>query len=210
MMSDDLVEPVDTALRDQGEGLADQAARAVLAYRDGDRGPLAALVQVMTPLLWHTVRAQGADSELAQDIVQNVWLTLVRDIESIRDPRATLQWMLVTSKRAAWRAVRRTRDEQIRQDSDEHATDWLTTPADDLPDAVAVRDERDRVLWAHVGELPDRCRRLLGLVALVDRPDYTVVSRALGMPVGSIGPTRGRCLAKLRVALAADPAWSLS
>jgi RNA polymerase sigma factor (sigma-70 family) len=210
MMSDDLVEPVDTALRDQGEGLADQAARAVLAYRDGDRGPLAALVQVMTPLLWHTVRAQGADSELAQDIVQNVWLTLVRDIESIRDPRATLQWMLVTAKRAAWRAVRRTREEQVRQDSDEHATDWLTTPADDLPDAVAVRDERDRVLWAHVGELSDRCRRLLGLVALVDRPDYAVVSRALGMPVGSIGPTRGRCLAKLRVALAADPAWSLS
>ncbi|MDM7854349.1 RNA polymerase sigma factor [Cellulomonas alba] len=209
-MSDDLVEPVDTALRDQGEGLADQAARAVLAYRDGDRGPLAALVQVMTPLLWHTVRAQGADSELAQDIVQNVWLTLVRDIESIRDPRATLQWMLVTAKRAAWRAVRRSRDEQVRQDSDEHATDWLTTPADDLPDAVAVRDERDRVLWGHVGELSDRCRRLLGLVAMVDRPDYAVVSRALGMPVGSIGPTRGRCLAKLRVALAADPAWSLS
>ena len=72
MMSDDLVEPVDTALRDQGEGLADQAARAVVAYRDGDRAPLAALVQVMTPLLWHTVRAQGADPEQAQDIVQNV------------------------------------------------------------------------------------------------------------------------------------------
>jgi RNA polymerase sigma factor (sigma-70 family) len=210
MMSDDLVEPVDTALRDQGEGLADQAARAVVAYRDGDSRPLAALVQVMTPLLWHTVRAQGADSELAQDIVQNVWLTLVRDIESIRDPRATLQWMLVTAKRAAWRAVRRTRDELVRQDSDEHATDWLTSPADDLPDAVAVRDERDRVLWSHVAELPDRCRRLLGLVALVERPDYAVVSRALGMPVGSIGPTRGRCLAKLRVALSSDPAWSLS
>ena len=63
MMSDDLVEPVDTELRSQGEGLADQAARAVVAYRDGDRAPLAALVQVMTPLLWHTVRAQGADTE---------------------------------------------------------------------------------------------------------------------------------------------------
>jgi hypothetical protein len=61
-----------------------------------------------------------------------------------------------------------------------------------------------------VSTLPDRCRRLLGLVALVDRPDYTVVSRALGMPVGSIGPTRGRCLAKLRLALSSDPAWSVS
>lgn len=210
MMSDDLVEPVDTELRSQGEGLADQAARAVLAYREGDREPLAALVHVMTPLLWHTVRAQGADAELAHDIVQNTWLTLVRDIESIRDPRATLQWMLVTAKRAAWRSVRRSRAEIIRHEQDEHVTDWLAAPAEDLPDTVAVRSERDRVLWAHVAELPDRCRRLLGLVALVDRPDYAVVSRALSMPVGSIGPTRGRCLAKLRVALASDPTWSMS
>ncbi|WP_231496017.1 RNA polymerase sigma factor [Cellulomonas sp. HZM] len=209
-MSDDLVEPVDTALRDQGESLVDQAAHAVEAYRAGEREPLAALVHVMTPLLWHTVRAQGVDQEHAQDIVQNVWLTLVRDIDQIRDPRATLQWMLVTAKRAAWRAVRRTRDEALRQDADEHATDWLTTPVDELPDSLAVRSERDKVLWEHVRALPDRCRRLLGLVALVERPDYAVVSQALGMPVGSIGPTRGRCLAKLRTSLAADPTWSLS
>jgi RNA polymerase sigma factor (sigma-70 family) len=210
MMSDDLVEPVDTALRGQGEGLADLAARAVLAYRDGNSEPLAALVQVMTPLLWHTVRAQGADVESAQDIVQNVWLSLVREIDSIRDPRATLQWTLVTAKRAAWRAVRRTRDEAARTDGDELATQWLAVPFDELPDAQAVRGERDRVLWEHVRALPDRCRKLLGLVALVDRPDYGVVSEALGMPVGSIGPTRGRCLAKLRVSLAADPTWSVS
>ncbi len=57
--------------------------------------------------------------------------------------------------------------------------------------------------------LPERCRQLLSLVAMVDRPDYAVVSRMLGMPVGSIGPTRGRCLAKLRLALAADPTWSI-
>ena len=210
MMSDDLVEPVDTALRGQGEGLADQAARAVLAYRAGDPAPLAALVQVMTPLLWHTVRAQGAGTEQAQDIVQNVWLALVREIDTIRDPRATLQWTLVTAKRAAWRAVRRSREEAARTDSDEAATEWLTAPADELPDARAVRDERDRVLWDNVRSLPERCRRLLGLVAMVDRPDYAVVSQALGMPVGSIGPTRGRCLAKLRAALAADPSWSVS
>ena len=46
--------------------------------------------------------------------------------------------------------------------------------------------------------------------AMVDRPDYSVVSRTLGMPVGSIGPTRGRCLAKLRLALTSDPTWSMS
>ena len=209
MMSDEVAGPVEAGLRDQDDGLALRAARAVLAYREGDRAPLAELVQAMTPLLWHTVRSQGADPEQAQDVVQNVWLTLVRDIETIRDPRATLQWMLVTARRAAWRAVRRTREDLVRQEQDESVTDWLAAPADELPDVVAVRDERDRALWHHVRQLSERCRQLLGLVATVDRPDYAVVSRALGMPVGSIGPTRGRCLAKLRHALASDPTWSL-
>jgi len=208
MMSDEVAGPLETGVRD--DGLATQAEQAVLAYRLGERAPLAALVQTMTPLLWHTVRAQGADPEQAQDIVQNVWLTLVRDIDTIRDARATLQWMLVTARRAAWRTVRRAREEQVRQDSDEGATEWLAVPGDQVPEAVVTRDERDRALWRHVQRLPERCRHILGLIALVDRPDYAVVSRALGMPVGSIGPTRGRCLAKLRLALSSDPTWSLA
>jgi len=56
--------------------------------------------------------------------------------------------------------------------------------------------------------LPQRCRELLRIVAMVDRPDYTLVSDALEMPRGSIGPTRGRCLEKLREMLLADPVWS--
>lgn len=140
--------------------------------------------------------------------MQNVWLTLVRDIETIRDPNATLQWLLVTARRAAWRAVRRTRDDMVRTEQDDQVTEWLAAPGDDGPDAVVTRDERDQALWRHVRELPERCRQLLALVAMVDRPDYAVVSRTLGMPVGSIGPTRGRCLAKLRLALTSDPTWS--
>jgi RNA polymerase sigma factor (sigma-70 family) len=206
-MSDDLTWPVDTALR-EGTGLAARAAEAVLAYRAGDSDQLAGLVRLLTPLLWHTVRAQGAAPHLAEDVVQGVWLTLVRNLDSIRDPQATLQWLLVTARRAAWRAVQQARVDQAHQVADEAATQWLTGPPDELPGAVLERDERDAALWRHVQNLPERCRRLLGLVALVDRPDYAVVSRSLGMPVGSIGPTRGRCLAKLRMALAADPVWS--
>lgn len=205
-MSDEVTEPFQAGLGDAS--LAQQAAQAVVAYREGDREPLAGLVQTATPLLWRTVRSQGAGHEQAQDIVQNVWLALVRDIETIRDPHATLQWLLVTARRAAWRAVRRTREDQARTEPDEQVTDWLAAPHAEAPDAQVVRDERDRALWRHVTSLPERCRQLLSLVAMVDRPDYTVVSRALSMPVGSIGPTRGRCLAKLRLALAADPAWS--
>jgi RNA polymerase sigma factor (sigma-70 family) len=206
MMSDEVADPLSADVRDVG--LATQAERAVLAYRLGDRAPMAAFVQAMTPLLWHTVRAQGVGTTQAEDIVQNVWLTLVRDVETIRDARATLQWMLVTARRAAWRAVRRVNDARAHEDGDEDATLWLTAPEDEAPEVVVARGERDEALWRHVQTLPERCRRLIELVALVDRPDYAEVSRALGMPVGSIGPTRGRCLAKLRLSLSNDPTWS--
>ncbi|MEK8103882.1 sigma-70 family RNA polymerase sigma factor [Micromonospora sp. M12] len=76
------------------------------------------------------------------------------------------------------------------------------------PADLLLSEERDRALWQHVARLPERCRALLRIVAHVDRPDYTVVAEALGMPRGSIGPTRGRCLAKLREMLAADSTWS--
>jgi DNA-directed RNA polymerase specialized sigma24 family protein len=62
-------------------------------------------------------------------------------------------------------------------------------------------DTRDR-LWGLVDGMSERCRRLLRVVAFENRPDYATLATDLDMPVGSIGPTRGRCLAKLRVALA--------
>ena len=76
-----------------------------------------------------------------------------------------------------------------------------------MPDPASglIEDERDRVLWRAFHQLGDRCRELLRVVAMVERPDYAVVGEALGMPHGSIGPTRGRCLAKLRALLLRRP-----
>jgi hypothetical protein len=84
--------------------------------------------------------------------------------------------------------------------------------ADEAPELGTdlITDERDRVLWSTFQQLSHRCRELLRIVSMVDRPDYAVVGDALGMPHGSIGPTRGRCLAKLRTLLLADPLWEMS
>ena len=79
----------------------------------------------------------------------------------------------------------------------------------ELPEQLAVRNDGDGRLWQHIAKLPDRCQALLRVIAFADRPDYAAVAKALAMPVGSIGPTRGRCLAKLRVQLQADPAWEM-
>ncbi|GAA1715426.1 sigma-70 family RNA polymerase sigma factor [Isoptericola hypogeus] len=186
------------------ESLGDRAARALVEYREGRPDALAELVREATPLLWHTVRAQGVDRESADDVVQSTWAALVRHVDTITEPKAVLKWLLVTAKRAAWQAVRKDRDDARRRT--ELPDDLDDGPAT-LPDAApgpedaVLDDERDRLLWAAMRKVPERCQRLLRLISLADRPDYRSISAALGMPVGSIGATRGRCLAKLRAVL---------
>ncbi len=179
-----------------------RAAIAFSGFRNGDVGQMSTLVDLLTPLLWHTARAQGAERELAEDAVQTSWLKLVEAADSIKEPQAVLQWMIITTKRECWRLMRQGQ----RVQGEDHLPTGL--PSQDLdPASAALLSERERTLWDHVRELSQRCRELLRVIAFADRPDYATVAQALGMPVGSIGPTRGRCLTKLRAALAADPRW---
>lgn len=180
------------------------AGAAFAAYRAGDPSRLNELVSVTTPILWHTVRSYRLDSATTEDVLQSAWLALVRRAEHIQDPQAVLQWLIVTARREAWRvatAARRT--EPSAWDGEE-----FTAPVAEQPETIVVRSAEDRVLWQHVEALSVRCQQLLRVIAFSDRPDYEAISHALGIPLGSIGPTRGRCLAKLRAALAADATWS--
>lgn len=180
--------------------LVTRAGQAFAAYRDDPGTPIDELVRLVTPILWHCARAQGLDEASASDVVQTAWMRLVERASTIGDPQAVLGWLLSTTRREAWRVAtgRRRMGGQIDEET--------PAPTPD-PAAQAGLDEQDRVLWAHVGALSERCRALLRVIAHADRPDYARLSETLGIPVGSIGPTRGRCLAKLRAALAADPRW---
>lgn len=180
--------------------LSTRAANAFRDYRTGDVGAMDELVDLLTPVLWHTARSQGASDGLAQDVVQTAWLRLVESSERIKDPQAVMGWLLVTVRREAWRLQK----VQGREDNDvdEDLPDQLPGPS-----ALTLRREGHRVLWTHFEQLSPKCQALLRVIAFADRPDYAAVSESLGMPMGSIGPTRGRCLAKLRTALANDPTW---
>lgn len=194
--------------------LTDRAAACFQRHLDGDRRGFDDLVAEVSPLLWHVVRGQGVDRATAEDVVQRAWLALVRRADAIEEPRAVVSWLVTTARRDAWRARRR--DRPVRGD-DLGATvaqqaptevDWVGSGSlDPEPDRLAELDDQARRLWSHVSGLSDRCQALLRVIAFADRPDYAAVSEALGMPVGSIGPTRGRCLAKLRQVLADDPTW---
>ena len=190
------------------ESLAVRAAAAFEEYRAGRSEAMDGLVDSTTALLWHTARAQGLTPQQAEDAVQTTWLLLVQHASSITEPRGVLKWLLTTVRREAWSTVRRARREDTRDDLSDVAPEL---PDEDLgPEAMVVRGQDQHALWRHFTTLSDRCQRLLRVIALAERPDYAQVAEALGMPVGSIGPTRGRCLAKLREALTSDPAWEVS
>jgi RNA polymerase sigma factor (sigma-70 family) len=172
-----------------------------LAAQQGDRTALDVLVRELTPLLWQVARAQGLDRDSSADVVQTVWLELLGSLSKIRSPKALVAWLLTVTKRESWRVRRTTRDHR----ADDVVLGQLpdTQPA---PEDRLLETDRRRRLWTAVDQLPARCQTLLRIVAFSPRPDYSAVGRALNMPEGSIGPTRGRCLAKLRNLLAVDPA----
>ncbi|WP_255305059.1 RNA polymerase sigma factor [Microbacterium sp. 3J1] len=184
---------------DDGTARWRRAAALFDAWRDGDSRAMDDLVRLMTPVLWHVVRAYGLERTLAEDVVQTTWLQLVRGQRSIADPRAVSAWLTTTARREAWRAGKA----HGRVDTTEtDALDTLLPEQESAEDRAAVRDEHRR-LWAAVKLLTERCQRLLRVIAFEERPDYGRLAADLGMPVGSIGPTRQRCLAKLRDILAA-------
>ena len=174
--------------------------------RGGDRESLRELVRALDPVLWRVARSQGLGAEDAADVVQTSWLELLRRLDEIRTPRAVTAWLITTTRREAWR-----RKQKARRDVPDGGA-AVRTAADPgpAPGERLIADERDRVLWTHFERLSERCRDLLRIVAQVDRPDYTVIASSFGMPHGSIGPTRSRCLAKLRAMLLGDPAWGAS
>lgn len=187
---------------DPPQTLTDRAAAAFTSYRAGDPSQVGALVDLLSPLLWHTARGQGLSVTAAEDVVQTAWLRLVDHADGIEQPRAVLSWMVTTVRRESWRQAKVAARDAADLDSRPEVVD-----GEPGPESTALLGERQRVLWRHVHGLSERCRHLLRVIAFADRPDYATIAESLKMPVGSIGPTRGRCLHTLRAGLTGDPEW---
>ena len=177
--------------------LYDAATDAFRRWRAGDESALDELVRMMSPVLWHVVRATGLDREAAEDVVQNTWLTLVRSGDSVRDAQAITRWLCTAARREAWRVSKSA--SRTRPVEDEVLDARM--PVQTSPESEVVSDDEKAQLWRALSRLPERCQKLLRIVAWEPRPDYSSVAEGLDMPIGSIGPTRRRCLDKLRVEL---------
>lgn len=176
----------------------ENAASLFERWRGGESAALEELVRLLSPKLWQVVRAAGLDRAAAEDVVQTTWLALVRSGDSITEPRAVSGWLFTSARREAWRVGK----QSTRQTPVEDETIARRLPVEPAAEGQVVLDDDNARLWESLGRLSERCQKLLRIVAAESRPDYSAIATQLGMPVGSIGPTRGRCLEKLRHELA--------
>ncbi|MEO3873090.1 sigma-70 family RNA polymerase sigma factor [Nonomuraea sp. B12E4] len=163
-----------------------EPAELLLAAGDGDRSAWDALESRFGPRMWAVARACGLSPADAADAVQGSWLRLLQQLESIRDPARVGAWLMTTVRHESLLLLRKERP---------GISSFEVVDDPDPASAVLEADGR-RLLWKTVSTLQEPCRTLLQLVA-IDLGSQQMASR-LGVPIGSVGPTRARCLEKLR------------
>ena len=168
---------------------------------DGDRFAWEALVDLYSGLVWAVTRQFRLCDADAADVAQTTWLRLVENLDRIREPERLGAWLATTARREAFRHLRLHGRELA---SDE--ADLFEAPVDDPLEVALLTEERDTALWRAFAQLSERCQTLLRLLVAEDEPSYEAIGAALDMPIGAIGPTRMRCLDKLRAFVGADPA----
>lgn len=161
----------------------------------GDHHAWDLLVERFSGLVWNVARSQSLDVADAADVSQTVWLRLAEHIATLRDPERVGAWLAITTRNEAQR-VRRRRHYQVPISDDRLMRLPEVNPR--LPEAGIEAAEESEVLWRAFAGLGEACRVLLRMLISDPRPSYAMVSETLGVPVGSIGPTRSRCLSHLR------------
>ncbi len=166
----------------------------------GDSESWDRLVDTYAGLVWSVIRAHNFYGAEAADIAQTVWLRCVEHLDRIREPERLAAWLATTARHECYRVSRRGRS---------HASRWTRCrrrrhrTRQDGPGVVAVIASDDvRAVGEALQQIPERCRRLLRLLVTDPPVTYDDISELMEMPKGSIGPTRSRCLARLRHALA--------
>ena len=159
--------------------------------RAGDATAWAALTRRYAGMLWAIARMHGLREADAADVVQTTWLRLVERLDGIRSPERVGAWLAVTARRESLRLAR-----HHGRDRPAGAALSALPAATPGPDDVCVARDRLRLVLTAVQALPARCRHILRLCALA--PGYAEIAAALDIPIGSVGPTRARCLAALR------------
>jgi RNA polymerase sigma factor (sigma-70 family) len=170
-------------------------ADLVTPARNGDKQAWDALVERYSPLIWLICRRHRLVDADAEDVGQSVWLHLVDQLDKVRDPAALPGWLATTTRRECLRVLHAPRGP---------LTAGSVLDADLLPEQAGTAEqellaaERHATLREAFTHLPPDCQQLIALLIQDPPVPYTEISAKLAIPVSSIGPSRGRCLERLR------------
>lgn len=162
-----------------------------------------ALIRRYERLIYSVPVRLGMSPQEAVDVFQSVCFILFKKLATLRDHERLYSWLITTTTRECWRA-----GAQKRRESERSRSNGRDGPAPSTADTLSAEqlayerrlaEEQHEVVRRGMSQLPERCRDLLTMLYfLSEEPTYEDVARTLNIPVSSIGPTRGRCLAKLK------------
>ena len=214
MGSPDLRRRVDAVARDLAFGAADRLDTLVAGALAGHDAAWNALVDHLHRVVWKAVNMMTTDPDVRDDAFAATWLRLAERLDTIREPEKLPGWLVTTATNEVRQIVRRRGPEALslsgawRQDDDRpgELADRLVGDDGEHTRGV-VRDEERSQVRAAFARLDPGCREIITVLVLADPPiPYDEASEILERPVGSLGPTRGRCLDKLKRLLDPGPA----
>lgn len=180
----------------------------ILACRRGDQLAWETLIRRYQRLIYAIPLRAGLDEDQAAEIFQDVFTTLFQKLNDIEQPEKLRAWLVTTARRKTLLAISKAHLPQQSQLNTDEPSSEISSVRDESPlpdEQLLILEEQHRVRMA-LSSLDERCRTLLELLFYSpDPPSYAEIAAALGVPEGSIGPTRARCLAKLMRVLSDKP-----
>lgn len=178
----------------------DSDLQLVLACRRGDQLAWEKLIRRYQRLIYAIPLRAGLDEDQAAEIFQDVFTTLFQKLNDIEEPERLQAWLVTTARRKTWRTISKAHGSQRLDQNTDSAADEAAAIRDEAPlpdEQLLILEEQHRIRTA-VSLLDERCRRLLQMLFYrSEPPPYAEIAASLGIPEGSIGPTRARCLGKL-------------
>ena len=169
----------------------------ILACKAGRVGAWDGLVAKYERLVFSIPRSYGLSREDAADVSQATFIALIHGLDSLTEESNVKAWLATVARRHTWRLMERGRREGTGREEDLADSPWLLGD-----ERISERWETIDWLDAGLSEVGEPCQKLLRALYLdASEPSYAEISERLGMPVGSIGPTRARCLRRLKAIL---------